>query len=86
MLFRKINAETIGIASGFAGKLASEVMGNPSFRKEWIKELKEVTGRIISVRTLLLEKLNELKTPGYWQHIVNQRGLFTNIGLDGKGD
>jgi aspartate aminotransferase len=59
-------------------------MGNSNFKNEWVKELKEVTGRIVSVRTLLLNKLKELKTPGYWQHIVNQRGLFTNIGLDGK--
>lgn len=82
--FRKLNAETVGIPGGFPAKIASKIMGSQELKNEWVAELQEVTGRILNVRSLLLEKLNGLKTPGYWGHIVNQCGLFSYIGLGGK--
>lgn len=80
--FSEINAETIGTPGSFAARIASKVLGSQEYRNEWIKELQSVTQRMLGVRSSLLNKLKELKTPGTWEHIVNQRGLFTYIGLD----
>jgi aspartate aminotransferase len=40
--------------------------------------------RIESVRTGLKERLQKLGTPGNWDHITNQRGMFSFLGLTCK--
>ena len=40
--------------------------------------------RIRLMRQLLFEKMRELGTPGNWQHIITQTGMFSYTGLDGK--
>lgn len=40
--------------------------------------------RIQSMRTGLKERLEKLGTPGNWDHITNQRGMFSFLGLTRK--
>ena len=40
--------------------------------------------RIITMRKVLFDKLIELKTPGTWNHVVDQIGMFSYTGLSGK--
>lgn len=40
--------------------------------------------RIITMRRLLFNALSELKTPGTWNHIVDQIGMFSFTGLNSK--
>ncbi|KAG9520117.1 hypothetical protein KCU71_g23836, partial [Aureobasidium melanogenum] len=44
----------------------------------------EMSGRIISMRKALKGKLDELQTPGNWDHITNQIGMFSFTGLTEK--
>jgi len=46
--------------------------------------LKSMAGRILECRQLLFNKLKELGTPGTWNHIVDQKGMFGFTGLSGK--
>jgi aspartate aminotransferase len=46
--------------------------------------LKAVSKRIIEVRSLLRKQLEDLKTPGTWEHITNQIGMFSYTGLNGN--
>ena len=39
--------------------------------------------RIRSVRELLLQKMRENGTPGNWEHMVKQCGMFTFTGMTG---
>lgn len=39
--------------------------------------------RIILMRQSLFEKLRALGTPGKWDHIVTQAGMFSYTGLSG---
>lgn len=50
-------------------------------RKECIRSM---SGRIISMRTALRAKLEELGTPGTWEHITTQIGMFSYTGLTRK--
>lgn len=59
----------------------TKILATEEYRKDWLAELKEVTQRISGVRTMLYNSLKELKTPGSWEFIVKQRGLFTYLGL-----
>lgn len=43
-----------------------------------------MTDRVKKMRKELSEKLLELETPGRWDHIVKQRGMFSYSGLSGK--
>ena len=56
---------------------------NPSllFRK---KCLKVMVDRIQAMRTALKGRLQKLGTPGNWDHITNQIGMFSYLGLTGK--
>ena len=46
--------------------------------------IKEMSGRIIKMRAALKQKLDELGTPGNWDHITSQIGMFSYTGLNRK--
>ena len=51
------------------------------FRKGHIRTMAD---RIKQMRAGLYERLLRLGTPGNWEHIVNQIGMFSYTGLNGK--
>jgi aspartate/tyrosine/aromatic aminotransferase len=61
-----------------------KVLSNPEYYRRWTEELANVSKRIIEVRDLLRKKLEELKTPGTWEHITDQIGMFSYTGLNEK--
>jgi aspartate aminotransferase len=51
--------------------------------KEWIRDVKTMSGRIIEMREALYDQLvNKLHTPGDWKHITSQIGMFSFTGLN----
>ena len=40
-----------------------------------------MSSRIIAMRKTLFEELNKLQTPGNWEHIVKQIGMFSYLGI-----
>ena len=46
--------------------------------------LKDMGSRILQMRSLLYERMRALGTPGTWDHIVQQRGMFCYLGLSRK--
>ena len=61
-----------------------KVLSNPDNYTQWAQELAAVSKRILEVRDLLRLKLEELKTPGTWNHITDQIGMFSYTGLNEK--
>ena len=56
------------------------ILNNPSLFEEWKRDIKTMAGRIIEMRKELFRLLTEeLKTPGNWDHIVNQIGMFRYV-------
>lgn len=43
-----------------------------------------MSGRISNMRKALYDKLIQYKTPGTWEHIINQIGMFSFTGLKGE--
>lgn len=64
--------------------VAHKVLSNPEHFRQWAQELSNVSKRIIEVRHLLRRKLEELNTPGTWEHITDQIGMFSYTGLNEK--
>ena len=65
----------------YGARIASTVLNDPALFKEWEQNLQEMSGRIKEMRTALRSKLEELKTPGTWNHITDQIGMFSFTGL-----
>uniref|UniRef100_A0A7S1MS63 Aspartate aminotransferase n=1 Tax=Neobodo designis TaxID=312471 RepID=A0A7S1MS63_NEODS len=62
-------------------RVGALVLTDPTLRREWEEELKEMSERIKSMRTLLYNELRKRNTPGKWTHIIDQIGMFSYLGL-----
>lgn len=65
----------------YGARIASTVLNDPELFTEWEGNLRTMSGRIIEMRKLLRGKLEELGTPGTWNHITDQIGMFSFTGL-----
>lgn len=65
----------------YGAKIASTVLNSPDLFREWQANLREMSGRIIEMRTALRAQLEQLGTPGTWSHITDQIGMFSFTGL-----
>lgn len=65
-------------------RIAARILRNPEYFEMWKGEIKEMHGRLVSVRKDLKERLIQLKTPGNWEFLEKQNGLFSSLGLQGK--
>ncbi|KAL6069317.1 Aspartate aminotransferase [Balamuthia mandrillaris] len=61
--------------------VVSTILKNPQFYDEWIEDLKMMAGRIVRMRHELHDAIQKNGTPGTWQHIVDQIGMFSYTGL-----
>jgi len=62
-------------------EIVKRILGNEENFKSWMDELKYMSGRIIDMRKKLRLTLEKLGTPGKWNHITDQIGMFSFTGL-----
>jgi aspartate aminotransferase len=65
----------------YGARVVTTVINDPELFNEWKDNLLTMSGRINQVRELLYKELKSLNTPGTWEHILNQIGMFTYTGL-----
>ncbi|KAK8744112.1 hypothetical protein OTU49_001001 [Cherax quadricarinatus] len=65
-------------------RIVSRVLSDPVLFEEWKGCIKTMSGRIIEMRKGLRERLEKLGTPGTWDHITAQIGMFSFTGLSAK--
>lgn len=65
----------------YGARIASIVLNDDALFSEWQENLRTMSGRIIDMRKKLRAKLEELQTPGGWNHITDQIGMFSFTGL-----
>lgn len=65
-------------------QIAAKVLGTPELRTLWLKEVKGMADRIITMRKTLVENLKKEGSSHNWQHITDQIGMFCFTGLDSK--
>lgn len=68
----------------YGARIASTVLNDKDLFAEWEANLRTMSGRIKEMRTALRSKLEELGTPGTWNHITDQIGMFSFTGLSEK--
>jgi len=65
----------------FGARIVHLVLSDPDLKREWYDCLKVMSGRIMRMRELLRHSLEEKGTPGTWDHITNQIGMFSYLGI-----
>ena len=65
----------------YGARIASQVLNDQALFAEWEADLRTMSGRIIEMRTALKGHLDKLGTPGKWEHITDQIGMFSFTGL-----
>ena len=65
----------------YGARVASTVLNDAALFAEWEADLRTMSGRIIEMRKALRAKLEQLGTPGAWNHITDQIGMFSFTGL-----
>ncbi|KAF2002233.1 PLP-dependent transferase [Amniculicola lignicola CBS 123094] len=68
----------------YGARIAATVLNDKELFADWEADLKTMSGRIIDMRKALRSKLEELGTPGTWNHITDQIGMFSYTGLSEK--
>jgi aspartate aminotransferase len=62
-------------------RIVATALNDPGLYAEWQVCIKTMADRIISMREGLKSRLIKLGTPGTWDHLVNQIGMFSYTGL-----
>lgn len=57
-------------------KLASEVLNTPELYDMWKEELIVMSGRIMKMRSKVVEELKNVGSTKDWSHITKQIGMF----------
>lgn len=65
----------------YGARVANLVLNDAKLFSEWEEDLRTMSGRIKDMRTALRSKLEALETPGTWNHITDQIGMFSFTGL-----
>ena len=64
--------------------IVDRILNNETNFKKWEKEVIAVSDRIKRMRKLLKDELLAIQTPGNWDHITSQIGMFSYTGLTPK--
>ncbi|KAI5308052.1 hypothetical protein KEM55_006696, partial [Ascosphaera atra] len=77
----EIQRSEFSMPPAYGAEIATVVMQDPALREQWKQDMKEMSGRIIAMRHALYDELKALGTPGKWEHIIEQVGMFSYTGL-----
>jgi aspartate aminotransferase len=66
----------------FGSRIVSTILNDEALLAEWSECIKIMSKRIIDMRAKLYAELVKLETPGNWEHIVKQIGMFSYTGLN----
>jgi aspartate aminotransferase len=53
------------------------ILHDKELKAQWFKDLGVMSSRMITARQALYDALQDLKTPGKWEHILSQKGMFS---------
>lgn len=77
-----IQRAIVGNPPAFGCRIVAKVLGEPALYAEWKDNLLTMVSRIKEMRQALYDKLKAMGTPGSWEHIITQIGMFSYTGLN----
>jgi aspartate/tyrosine/aromatic aminotransferase len=79
-----IQRSEISNPPAYGAKIASLILNDKDLFAMWEEDLRTMSGRIKEMRQGLRERLEKMGTPGKWDHITTQVGMFSFTGLTEK--
>jgi aspartate/tyrosine/aromatic aminotransferase len=67
--------------SSHGALIIQTILTDADLRAQWKKDLETMANRLLWCRQTLFEELVRLRTPGSWDFIIKQIGMFTFTGL-----
>lgn len=77
----KIIRSEVSNSPAYGAKIVAKILSTPELTSQWHEDMITMSSRINKMRISLRDSLVELKTPGNWDHIVGQCGMFSYTGL-----
>ncbi|ORZ01799.1 aspartate aminotransferase [Syncephalastrum racemosum] len=77
----KLQRSEISNPPAYGSRIVNIVLNDAALYAEWKENLKYMSNRIIGMRKDLKDRLVQLGTPGTWDHITDQIGMFSFTGL-----
>uniref|UniRef100_A0AAA9TR28 aspartate transaminase n=1 Tax=Bos taurus TaxID=9913 RepID=A0AAA9TR28_BOVIN len=65
-------------------RIITSVLCNPAMQGEWRQSLEGVVENVMMTKEKVKEKLRLLGTPGSWDHITEQKGSHSYLGLNSQ--
>ncbi|XP_072806367.1 putative aspartate aminotransferase, cytoplasmic 2 isoform X3 [Vicugna pacos] len=65
-------------------RIITSILCNPALQGEWKQSLEGVVDNIMLIKEKVKEKLRLLGTPGSWDHITEQKGSHSYLGLSSQ--
>ena len=65
----------------YGAKVVSTILSDAELKALWLDEVKLMSGRIISMRDLLVNNLQQAGSQRNWSHITSQIGMFCFTGI-----
>merc|ERR1712170_251648 len=62
-------------------RIVTEILSNETLPQQWLKDVKLMADRIITMRTKLRDGLAREGSTKNWQHITDQIGMFCFTGM-----
>lgn len=81
-IFAKVALSTYLVPDMYGAYIIKRVL--TEYYDEWKEELKKCIERLKDMRIKLYNNLIKIDTPGNWDHIKNQKGMFAYSGLSYK--
>lgn len=84
-IMSQMSLEVRGLYSNppaLGARIVSLVLNDEKLREEWMECIRTMSSRIIKMRKALFDELIKLQTPGTWDHITSQIGMFSYTGLN----
>jgi aspartate aminotransferase len=66
-----------GAPPDFGSKIIETVLSDEALKSQWREEVRDMANQLKHRRAALREGLEKLDTPGDWQHITDQNGMFS---------
>ncbi|KAJ3337371.1 Aspartate aminotransferase, cytoplasmic [Gonapodya sp. JEL0774] len=79
--FARLTRAMFSNCPSHGSRIASLILNDPTLFAEWKENLLTMSGRIQKMREMIYHKLVALGTPGTWEHIKTQIGMFSYTGL-----
>ncbi|CDK24602.1 unnamed protein product [Kuraishia capsulata CBS 1993] len=78
---QKITRCELSNPPAYGAKIVSKILNTPELYAQWERDLVTMSSRIKEMRQTLRSELESLGTPGTWDHITTQQGMFSFTGL-----